>query len=189
MNPSTKAITILAPAFLSIALLLPSSAQAGQRSSRSRPSPARTQSRDRDRDSGLTLSIDLGTIFNNNTPNRRWVPGHHQTRTEQVLVEPGHYQWQLQRVLVEPGHYQIIIVKPGKRTAPNPRGRAQITPVRTHKVWIPDRYEMHKVKVYVPDRYETRQVRVWVPGYWASQHVSPPARTRLNLGAIFNFKF
>ena len=187
MNTSTKTIAILAPAFLSIALLLSSPAQARRRSSRSRPSPARTQRQDRDRDSGLTLSIDLGTIFNNHTPNRQWVPGHYEIRTEQVLVEPGHYEWQLQSVLVEPGHYEIVIVRPASREARN--SRAPITPVRTQKVWVPDRYEMRKIRIYVPDRYETRQVRVWVPGYWVSQPVSQPARTRLNLGAIFNFKF
>ena len=139
----------------------------------------------------MTLSIGLEQVFGN-TSARRWVPGYYQTRTEQVLVEPGHHEWHEQSVLVEPGHYETRSLPPVKEILPNSRGRFHkvvTKPTRTRRVWIPDRYEIRRVKVYVPPRYEIRQVRVWVPGHWVSQPVRSPARPRLNLGAIFNFRF
>ena len=193
MKTSTKTITILTTVFLSVALLFSSPADARPRRSRARSAPAQTGSRNRARDSdhGLTLSIDLGSIFNS-APARRWVPGYHQTRTEQVLVEPGHYEWHEQSVLVEAGHYEIRILPAAEKIRRDSRPKAQkvvVKPARTKKVWIPARYEMRKVKVYVPPRYETRRIRVWVPGHWVSQPVRSPARSWLNLGAIFNFRF
>ena len=193
MKTSTKTITILTTVFLSTALLFSSPADARPRRSQRRSAPAQTGSRNRARDSdhGLTLSIDLGSIFNS-APARRWVPGQYQTRTEQVLVEPGHYEWHKQRVLVEPGHYETRTLPAAEKIRRDSRRKGQkvvVKPARTKKVWIPARYEMRKVKVYVPPRYETRQIRVWVPGHWVSQPVRSPARSWLNLGAIFNFRF
>ena len=108
MNASTKAITILATVLFSSALLFSSPAHARPRRSRGRSAPARNRSGHRDRGSrhGLTLSFGLGQTFGN-ASSRRWVPGHNQTRTEQVLVEPGHHEWHEQSVLVEPGHYEM----------------------------------------------------------------------------------
>ncbi|MCK4850365.1 MAG: hypothetical protein KAT11_03385 [Phycisphaerae bacterium] len=193
MKTSTKTITILTTVSLSTALLFSSPVQAKGRKRQARPTPAQTGSRNRVRDSdhGLTLSIDLGSIFNS-APARRWVPGHYQVRTEQLLVEPGHYEWHKQRVLVEPGHYEIRTLPAAEKIRRDSRRKAQkvvVKPARTKKVWVPARYEMRKVKVYVPPRYETRRIRVWVPGHWVSQPVRSPARSWLNLGAIFNFRF
>ena len=194
MKTSTKTITILTTVFLSTALLFSSVADARPRRSRARSAPAQTGSRNRDGGSGhgLSLSIDLGSLFLGNTSARRWVPGQYQTRTEQVLVEPGHYEWRKQRVLVEPGHYETRTLPAAEKIRRNSRPKAQkvvVKPARTKKVWVPARYEMRKVKVYVPPRYETRRIRVWVPGHWVSQPVRSPARSWLNLGAIFNFRF
>ncbi len=194
MKTSTKTITILTTVFLSTALLFSSPVQAKGRKRQARPVPARTQKKDRDKDSrhGLTLSVDLGRLFLGNTSARRWVRGQYQTRTEQVLVEPSHYEWRKQQVLVEPGHYETRTLPAAEKIRRNSRPKAQkvvVKPARTRKVWIPARYEMRKVKVYVPPRYETRQIRVWIPGHWVSQPVRAPARSWLNLGAVFNFRF
>ncbi len=193
MNASTKTITILVTVFFATASLFSSPADAAPRRSRARSAPVRTRSGRRAGGSrhGLTLSIGLEQLFGN-TSARRWVPGYYQTRTEQVLVEPGHHEWHEQSVLVEPGHYETRSLPPVEEILRHSRGRVHkvvTKPARTRKVWIPDRYEMRKVKVYVPPRYETRQVRVWVPGHWVSQPARSPARPRLNLGAIFNFRF
>ncbi len=193
MKASTKAITIFTTVFLSVALLFSSPADARSRRSQRRSAPAQTGSRNhaRDSDHDLTLSIDLGSIFNN-APARRWVPGHYQVRTEQVLVEPGHYEWHEQSVPVQPGHYEMRCIPAVEKILRDSRGRPRkvvTRPACTKKVWVPARYEMRKVKVYVPPRYETRQVRVWVPGHWVSRPVRSPARSRLNLGALFNFRF
>ena len=193
MNASTKAITILASVLFSATLLFSSVAQARPRRSRPRSVPARTRSGRRDRGSrhGLTLSVGLGQAFGN-TSSRRWVPGHNQTRTEQVLVEPGHHEWHEQSVLVEPGHYEMHHIPAVEKIIRDSRGRAHkvvTRPACTEKVWVPAQYEMRQVKIYVPARYETRQVRVWVPGYWVSQPVRSPVRSYLNLGALFNFRF
>ena len=194
MNPATKAFTSLATVLFSTALLFSSPAHARPRSSRARQAPARTDRSRRTEDSrhALTLSIDLGRVLNRTTTSRRWVPGHYQTATEQVLVEPGHYEWRKQRVLVEPGHYEIRTLPPLQQIIRGSRGRARkilLNPACTEKLWIPARYEMRKVKVYLPPRYETRQVRVWVPGQWVSRPIRTPARSCLNLGAVFNFRF
>ena len=194
MKASTKTSTILTTLFLSLALLFSSPADAGPRRSQGRSAPAQTAGRNRARDSGhgLTLSIDLGRLLFENTSARRWVPGQYQTRTEQVLAEPGHYEWRRQRVLVEPGYYEMRCIPAVEEIIRDARGRARkvvTRPACTEKFWVPARYEIHKVKVYVPPRYETRQVRVWVPGHWVSQTVRSPARSWLNLGAVFNLRF
>ncbi len=194
MNASTKATTILAIVFFSAASLFSFPSQARPRRSRARSTPAQTGSRNRARDSdhGLTLSVDLGRLFLGNTSARHWVPGQYQTRTEQVLVEPGHYEWHEQSVLVEPGHYEIRVLPPVQQIIRHSREkphRLLAEPARTKRIWIPARYEMRKVKVYLPPRYEIRRIRVWVRGHWVSEPVRSPARSWLNLGAIFNFRF
>ncbi len=194
MNASAKATTILAAVVFSAALLFPSPAQARPRRSRARSAPARN--RGGGSNHGLSLSVDLGRLFVENAPStrstRQWIRGHHQTRTKQVLVEPAHYEWQKQTVLVEPGHYEVRVLPTVEKIRPRLRRRTRkvvFKPTRTRKVWIPDRYEIHKVKVLVPDRYETVQIRVWVPGHWVSQPVRQPTRSWLNLGTVFNFRF
>ena len=180
MNASIKTITILASVFL---MSCSSLAQARERRSRARQAPARNERGRGGKDSrhGLTLSIDLGRIFNNTTTSRRWVRGYYQTGTEQVLVEPGHYEWRRERVLVEPGHYEIRRQPVVEEIIRGSRGKARRVVVKRagrKKVWIPARYEMRRVRVYVAPRYETRRVRVWVPGHWVSQPVRSPARSR-----------
>jgi hypothetical protein len=72
-----------------------------------------------------------------------WVPGHWQTRSEQVWV-PG----ETQRVWVEPVH----------ETIRDPGGGESRVIVR----------EGYWKEVTGAGRYETRTVRVWVPGQYAS---------------------
>jgi hypothetical protein len=81
---------------------------------------------------------------------RRYVPGHYESRTETVLVQPAHYE----RISVAPVYetrydrwrrpYTVCIREGGYRD------------------------------VYVPARYENRVVSAWAPGYWQEIPVAAP---------------
>lgn len=203
MKISTKSILAIAAIVISTTLSYPLSAQARSRKSSPRPGRSRRgqPARGRGSDHGLTLNLDLGKTFTSGG-SRRWVPGYYQTHTERVLVEPGHYRWRNEKVLIEPGHYEIrrtvqrlaVRRQKDRHASADQARKVRVKPARTAKikktkVWIPARYEIRRVKTYVPPRYETRQVRVHVPGHWVSRPAPRPARSWLNLDAIFRFKF
>ncbi len=124
------------------------------------------------------------------TSSSRWVPGYYQTHTQQVLVEPGHYELQTQRVQIEPGRYEIRNIPAVEETRLDDKGKAYkvvVQPARTETIWIPPKYEEHKVKVWIPDRYETRQVQVWVPGRWAYYPAYAPGGSSFRIGGLFRF--
>lgn len=77
-------------------------------------------------------------------PRRVWVPGHYETRCEQVFV-PGCTE----RVWVEP----VFELRLG---ACHTWIRVEVAPG-------------HWRTVQHPGRYETREVRVWIPGHYAAR--------------------
>ena len=193
MNGKNKVISTLSVIFLSVLLLAvsPLPAMAKRRESRRLPAHrSRSGERDRDRASSrLSLGFGFGSDFSNSA-NRRWVPGHYETRTEKILVEPGHYERRRRRVQVEPGRYNVRHIPAVSRTRRGQRGKKYevvIQPARTERVWVPSRYKKRKVKVWVPDRYEIREVKVWIPGHWITKPARSPGRFWLNLGGLFRF--
>lgn len=123
---------------------------------------------------------------------RRWISGSYVTRLEEVLSEPAHYEWQVQDVEVEPGRYELREMPAEEETVYDSQGEAHtivVSPARTEAVWIPPRYEQHRVRVWVSDRFETQEVRVWVPGRWAYVSRYYPARPHygLSIGGVFRF--
>jgi hypothetical protein len=99
--------------------------------------------------------FDLGVIFSHGNfgfhfdrheresrPRERYIPGHYETRTEDVLVEPAHEERQwvppvYQERFEHGRHCRLVVVREGY-------------------------YEC----IRVPARYECRTVRVWVPGHY-----------------------
>jgi hypothetical protein len=92
---------------------------------------------------------------------RRWVPGHYETRTERVLVREGHFEkrW----------------IEPVTETRRDYHGRPYTVLVR------PGRCE----KVWVPPQYETRCVRVWVPDRPVETHIAPRPHVGYRIGIRF----
>ena len=202
---ATKTISVaLGVVFLSATVILstPGSALAAERRSPksisrpaarpgpvSRPLPDR---RDQDRrgiDVGRGKShveIRIGAPI---VPLRQWVPGHYETRYEQVCVEPAHYEWRFEQVCVEPAHYETRYIPAVEETLYDRDGRPRrvvVEPAREERVYVQARYETRQVRVWVQARYETRAVLVHVPGYWMS---GPAVRTfgGITIGGIIRF--
>jgi hypothetical protein len=74
-------------------------------------------------------------------PLPRWIPGHYETRYEQVWIEgyyrtvetPPVYGW------IRRGHHPVWTI---------------IKPACTTQVWVPGHYEKREVQVWAPGRYE-----------------------------------
>jgi len=77
---------------------------------------------------------------------REWVPGHYETRSEQVLVSPAHYERQYVAPVYETRYEHrraySVCVRPGYWT-----------------------------EVYVPAQYETRYTQVFSAGYYMTAGV------------------
>lgn len=220
MKTKGKVIWVLGAAFLSAAVVLATSPVQAEsrrrggrsgatserrdrsrdsrsRRSRSRYESPRSRGRDRSRSSGIRIgggsgiSISFGRGANLlSGAQRRFVPGHYETRVERVLVRPGRYEWQYQRVLVEAAHYEMRHTAPVTETVYDSCGNPHeviVRPGRVVKVWVPDRYETRKVQVWVPPVYETRTVRVWVAGCWVSQPGHVTRGSGLNIRARIRF--
>ena len=125
------------------------------------------------------------------TSSRQWVPGQHQTQTEQVLVEPAHHELQTRQVQVEPERYEVRQIPAVQETRYDEQGKPYqvvIKPAHTETVWIPPKYEQREVKVWVPDRYETRQTQVWVPGQWVyNSAYAPGPSSSIRIGGRIRF--
>jgi hypothetical protein len=97
---------------------------------------------------------------------RRWIPGHYETRVSTVLVEPEHRvrDWvaPYTSVRVDPYGYRYSVTSPG-----------------------------YYRDTLVPARYESRETRVWVEGYYQDITVVPPPvvyrRPTFSLGGFFRF--
>lgn len=97
---------------------------------------------------------------------RRWVPGHYETRVSTVLVDSGRHEREwvppVTHVRLDPYGYRYSVTSPG-----------------------------YYRDVVLPARYENRETRVWVEGYYQDVAVAPPAvvyhRPGFNIGGFFRF--
>lgn len=75
-------------------------------------------------------------------PPQCWVPGHYETRREQVCV-PGYWS-----TVVTPAEYGWV--QQGHHS-----GYVLIKPECVRRVWVPERYEWRETQIWVPGHYET----------------------------------
>jgi hypothetical protein len=96
---------------------------------------------------------------------RRWIPGHYETRVENVVIEPRHVdrQW-----------------VPEVRSTFRDAYGAPYTVVTSAGFYR---------EYVVPARLERREVQVWVPGCYEGAAVvySAPVRPHVGIGAFFHF--
>lgn len=119
---------------------------------------------------------------------QRWVPGHFETRTEQILVAPGRYETQIQNVLVQDGRWVEQMVPAVTETRRDFRGRlftVVVAPPRLQRVWIAPVYESRTTQVWCPAQYDVRTVQVWVEGGYVAEVV--PLRPAISIGAAFHW--
>jgi hypothetical protein len=97
---------------------------------------------------------------------RRWVPGHYETRLTTVLVEPERHE----RQFVPPISH-VRFDSCGCR----------------YTVTSPGYYR----DIVIPPHYETRETRIWVEGYYQDVAVAPPPvvyhRPAFSIGGFFHF--
>lgn len=97
---------------------------------------------------------------------RRWVPGHYETRLTTVVVEPEHRdrEWvpPVTHTRVDQYGYRFSVTSPG-----------------------------YYRDILTPARYETRETRVWIEGYYQDVAVAAPPvvyrRPALSIGGFFRF--
>ncbi|MBN1256508.1 MAG: hypothetical protein JXA52_02245 [Planctomycetes bacterium] len=122
--------------------------------------------RDHQRDKrkpSVWLNFDRSIYRSVRTYDQVWIPGHYETRIEQVLVEPGHYE-----TIVIPAKYVTYYDRERRRQS------VIVEASRKERVWV-------------EPVYEPRAVQVWVPGYYTQTLVT---RCRpVNSGLSFSFRF
>lgn len=111
---------------------------------------------------------------------RRWTPGHYETRVDRVLVEDGHYVDRVEQVLIRDGYWQERCIPAVTEIHRDRHGRTVtviVAPDRTERVWVPAVYETRTVRVWCPPQYEDREVRVWVDGCYITEPAPAPCET------------